>query len=150
MLYFDLVHGKIQRDGFLDSIPQLIEELPNCLDISKDVLDKSRDSLYDLDKAILRKDRELCTEPSILLSILAYVAEVIRQKVDGVWELRPNSSNKMEPWIKGKYGEASLFDILYYVYEQLTYTEEEYFFLSGVAELFVAQLNEKNKKRNLW
>lgn len=170
MQYYYIVLAEIKKDGFLDSIPQLIDEIPKYLDISRDTLDGSSDSVTLLDQAIERKGKESCSEPRVLLPIVAYIGEVVRRAVDGHWEIRkeyneqwqliierlagyyPGREMKMVPWIVGKSGSAeSLSFIFNYIYDQLTDKESEtseYCLIEVVVNEFKHRLSEKKKRKS--
>ncbi|MCY7274519.1 MAG: hypothetical protein LH702_12485 [Phormidesmis sp. CAN_BIN44] len=65
----------------------MITELAAQLDIPIQQLDKSGNSLKVVDKAIHRKGQSKCLEAEIFAPLVAYVGEVLRQRINGRWEM---------------------------------------------------------------
>lgn len=84
-----LLHGRLpQGQNFINQISELITELAAQLDIPIQQLDRSGDSLKVVDKAIHREGQSKCLEAEIFAPLVAYVGEVLRQRINGRWEMR--------------------------------------------------------------
>lgn len=95
-----VLHERLpQGQDFINQVPQLIHDLATKLGISPQQLDKSGSSLEIVDRAIRRKGRTKCLEPEIFAPLVAYVGEVIQQRVGGHWEMRATETDVWEPWV---------------------------------------------------
>ncbi len=84
-----LLHGRLpQERDFINQVPELINELAVKLDIPLQQLDKSEKSLEAVDWAVRRKGQYKCLEAEIFAPLVAYVGEVIKQEINGRWEMR--------------------------------------------------------------
>lgn len=115
-----LLHGRLpQGQNFPNEVPNLLDELAVKLSILVEQLDKSKNSLKKVDQALRRKGRSKCLEAEIFAPLVAYVGEVIRQKVGGHWEMRANYYGDVwEPWLIDAQGRcipifSSVYDELY-------------------------------------
>lgn len=103
-----LLHGRIpQGQNFVNQVPELIQELAVRLNIPSEHLDKSENSLTIVDRAVQRKGSGKCLEAKIFAPLVAYVGEVIKQEVNGRWEMRPTEDPETwEPWIVDSQGQS--------------------------------------------
>jgi hypothetical protein len=74
-------------ERFPSEVDALVAKLPQLLRIDVSVLDFSEDSLDVIDSAIRRLGSERLLTGDVFPSFVAYVGEVIRRHVNGVWEL---------------------------------------------------------------
>lgn len=108
-----------QGQKFPHEIPSLVDELAVKLSIPVEQLDRSKESLQKIDRAIKRKGRSKCLAAGTFACLLAYVGEAIRQQVGGHWEMRATDySDVWEPWLIDAQGRAipifsSVYDELY-------------------------------------
>lgn len=77
-----------QGHHFVEQVPELIDALAAKLNIPLQRLDKSEKSLEVLDQAIQHRGQAECLEADTFAPLVAYVGEVIRQAVNGAWEMR--------------------------------------------------------------
>ncbi len=89
-----------QGQDFINQVPELVHDLATKLGISPQQLDKSGRSLEIVDRAIRCKGRRKCLEPEIFAPLVAYVGEVLQQRVGGHWEMRATENPDVwEPWV---------------------------------------------------
>jgi hypothetical protein len=98
-----------QGRGFIEAAPQLAQELSAKLQIDARALDGSLDSLEHIDEAARRLGgHNFFQDPTILVSLVAYVGEVMREATDGHWEIRVfpegEDSDHWEPVVVGGNG----------------------------------------------
>ena len=75
--------------GFIEGVPQLVQELPRKLHLGANALNGGVKSLDYIDKATRHLGGpEILEDPPILASIVAYVGEVMRKATDGRWAIR--------------------------------------------------------------
>jgi hypothetical protein len=112
-----------QGENFIETVPQLIAQLAVKLDIAREELDNSEQSLYKIDEAAQQLLESEVLEEEIYAPLVAYVGEFIRQQTDGNWEMRLNQSGTekfWEAWIvrsDGSYCSPSI-PILNFLYER--------------------------------
>lgn len=88
-----LPHGQ----QFADVCVEVAVQLHSYLNIDARLLDKTLESLSELDRVVQKKDRSECLSPPIFESLLAYIGEVIKNiKKDVYWEMRKLDSNNSE------------------------------------------------------
>ena len=88
--------------GFIDTVAQLVQELPGKLQLDAEALNGSVDSLQCVDEAVRRLGGQKCFgDTAILASVVAYVGEVMREATHGRWENRAEGSERWEPVIVG-------------------------------------------------
>ena len=89
------------ENDFIEYIPQLITDLAIKLKIPPEMLDRSVDSLIKVDAAIRKYGKAKSLEAPIFPMLVAYVGEVMRQEIEGRWEMRLSEIDKeiWEPWI---------------------------------------------------
>lgn len=78
----------LDAERFQTQFPKLVAELPELLDIERDLLNFSEESLDAVDSAIRKIGSERILTPEVFPSLTAYVGEVIRRQVNGSWEVR--------------------------------------------------------------
>ena len=87
-------------ERFRTDVPTMVGELPTLLGIKSESLDYSEKSLDAVDRAIRRLGSERFMSGEVFPSLIAYVGEVIRRHVRGVWEIRSTSDGaRLEPEI---------------------------------------------------
>ncbi|MBV6627410.1 MAG: hypothetical protein KI793_31460 [Rivularia sp. (in: Bacteria)] len=110
----------LQGQNFLDSIPVLIDNLASYLDIPKEQLNKTLESLEQIDRLVRRKGRRKFLKPKLFSALLAYVGEAINQEINSCWELKLyklDGDEILEPWIIAPNGNA--ITLHNSIYEQL-------------------------------
>ena len=110
----------LQGQNFLDSIPVLIDNLASYLNIPKEQLNKTLESLEQIDRLVRRKGRRKFLEPKIFSALLAYVGETINQETNARWELKlwkDDDEEIWEAWIIAPNGNA--ITLHNSIYEQL-------------------------------
>ncbi len=114
-------HGQ----GFPDQIDNLKARLAELLDLPTDDLDYSLESLDLVDQTI--KTRFLPEErlgPTLFPCLVAYLGEVVRQLVDGTWEMRHAShADIWEPWVRSPQGRE--FAPFFCLHDQLSHPTDE-------------------------
>jgi hypothetical protein len=91
-----LSHGQ----NFIAHVPTLIDELAQRLSLPRETLDKSSDSLKRIDAFIKNKGEEWILESGVLAPLVAYVGEIIKQLINGEWQMRVLVDGKTwEPYI---------------------------------------------------
>ena len=106
--------------GFPERIPARLAKLADVLELADDDLDFSLGSLKTIDARL----KERCKPEDRLNGVLfpglvAYLGEVVRQRVNGTWEMRHAShADVWEPWIHSPDGRE--FAPFVCLYEQLT------------------------------
>jgi hypothetical protein len=115
-----ILHGKlIQGQAFIDEVPSLIQRLSGEFKINVSELNRSEASLELIDKGVRKKGRKKCLNAEIFPALVAYTGEVIRQAVQGRWEVRPTDDPEVwEPWIINDNGKTyppfiTVYDELY-------------------------------------
>jgi len=104
--------GNEFSDGqaFIRAVPQLVQQLPAKLHLKASSLNRSIESLDDIDRAAGRIGGPECLDdPAILAPIVAYVGEVMREVTGGRWEVRysmgPGGEDSWQPIIVGANGQ---------------------------------------------
>jgi hypothetical protein len=115
-----ILHDKLpQGQTFADEVPSLIQHLSEELKVNISKLNGSEASLELIDEGIRKKGRKKCLNAEVFPALLAYIGEVIRQAVQGCWDVRPTDDPEVwEPWIIDNNGKAyapfiTLYDELY-------------------------------------
>lgn len=90
-----------QGKDFIQDVPHLVDELPGLLNLPEADLDKSVDSLIQVDEAIEKIGQRECMEPPYFPALVAYAGEVLRTVRGGKWEMFPAQRfpEIWEPWI---------------------------------------------------
>ncbi len=88
-------------EDFPEHVPQLIDDLAHLLKIRRDVLDGTMDSLNAVDAALKKYGKRKSLQAPVFSALVAYSGEVMRQKVQGKWEMRFEGAYApvWEPWI---------------------------------------------------
>src|SRR5207302_1942969 len=96
-----MLQGRLpQGERFIDEIPKLIDLLSEQLGIPRDHLDATETSLDEIDEALRRMGSRRALQPPIFPALMAYVGEVIRHEVGGLWRLQLAADNETwEPWV---------------------------------------------------
>jgi hypothetical protein len=100
-----------QHQDFIAEIPSLISKLPQVLNIPSTKLDMSESSLLQINRAICRKGKIECEIPDIVQMLTAYLGEMLRQAVNGQWEMRSVTHSREGeikfPWVIAPNGHTS-------------------------------------------
>lgn len=112
----------LQGQDFLNSIPVLFDNLNLHLGIPKEQLNRTLESLNKLDNFVIIKGIRKCLEPEIFPALIAYIGEVIKDKINVRWESilhLDNGEQIYEPWLVAPNGNTvTLHDLIYkYLYE---------------------------------
>jgi hypothetical protein len=102
--------------GFSAQIPELTDRLAQLVDLPAEELDYSPESLEILDESIKARFKpEEQLGAAVFPCLVAYLGEVVRQMVDGSWEVRHAShADVWEPWVRSPHGrEFAPFACLY-------------------------------------
>lgn len=133
----------LQGQKFLDSIPILINNLASYLNIPKEQLNKTLESLEQIDKLVRRKGRRKFLKPKLFLALLAYVGETINQEINACWELKlwkDDDEEISEPWIIAPNGNA--ITLHNSIYEQLDEGRTCYIWVT--ADTAIRRLTDKS------
>ena len=102
-----ILHGR-SPDGpsFAELVPGRLATLPNILGLPTAKLDLSLKSIRSVEKAVKRIGFQQCLKETIFPALLAYIGEVMRQQVQGKWQMVPSEqeSGIWEPWIEDQLG----------------------------------------------
>ena len=99
---FDL--AEFQRQDNANALAKDALELN--LELRKDTLDFSRQSLSPLERAIRKQKWTTGTESEKIVSLLSYFGETLRLAVHGDWEFRPSPENFEVPLILSEAGNS--------------------------------------------
>jgi hypothetical protein len=115
-----------QDQDFIAEIPSLISRISQTLDIAPEKLDMSEASLRQINKAIYRKGKVECETPDIIQMLTAYLGEMLKNAVNGHWEMRSvaNHEEVQFPWVVSPNGYASPIPSL--IFKELTEGERCY------------------------
>jgi hypothetical protein len=96
--------------AFIEAVPQLVQQLPAKLRLKGVNLNRSLESLDQIDRATARLGAPECLDdPALLAPIVAYVGEVMREATGGHWQVRawqgPAGENAWQPIIVGADGQ---------------------------------------------
>jgi len=92
----------LSSEDFIQHIPELIDQLTILLEIPKDKLNKSMDSLLEVETKVRRLGRAKCIVAPIFSAVVAYMGEIIIAQIpDSHWQMRVSSQvpDVWEPWI---------------------------------------------------
>jgi hypothetical protein len=135
-----------ERQDFVDQVPQLIATLPALIEISKEDLDYSLDSLAKVEEAVNRTGRSKSLQSPLFEALVAYVGEVMRQAANGVWETR-KSERIWVSWVSiSERAYCDPIDLVYDVFERSS-TNAEYALQDAVrGELSIGRLKPGARK----
>jgi hypothetical protein len=107
--------------GFPDQIPELLAKLADFLQLADGDLDFSLESLHTLDARLEERSKpEDRLGSKLFPALVAYLGEVVRQSLDGAWEMRHTRQPDIwEPWVHSPDGRE--FAPFVCLYEQLTH-----------------------------
>ncbi|MBK9264012.1 MAG: hypothetical protein IPM54_29945 [Polyangiaceae bacterium] len=91
-----------QGPQFIEAVPGLVDELAVRLQLPRESLDGSLDSLDVVEEALLKKIRprsRILEIPNLFASIIAYTGEVGRKLTGGHWHLNEVHGGIWEPYI---------------------------------------------------
>ncbi len=125
-----------QQNQFIVAIPQLCNQLSTKFSIPQQKLDKTQASLSYVELAIKRYGKGKCLSPEIFPHLLAYIGEVIRQKTEGIWEMKLTEEEIWEPWIVAPDGRK--YEIFIDLHRQLS---DEPLRICDIAERAIDALN---------
>jgi hypothetical protein len=105
------LHG----NEFVENVPELLDNLPSRLGLTRDDLDLSIQSLAKVDMRLQSLGPDACLAPELFDPLVAYLGEVIRKHLGGTWRLEFQPDYDIyEPWIVAASGERHTpFMILY-------------------------------------
>ncbi|MDI1475566.1 hypothetical protein QHF84_03115 [Polyangium sp. y55x31] len=91
-----------QGAHFIEAVPSLIDELARTLEIPRESLDSSFDSLYLVEKALkkIRPKRRILEIPNLFPGLVAYAGEVMRKATGGEWFLTEVGGSIHEPYVR--------------------------------------------------
>jgi hypothetical protein len=116
-----ILKGRIPYgEAFIQHVPELIDQLAILLKIPGDQLDNSMESLLKVEVKVKRLGRKKCVEAPIFPALVAYIGEVMRNKIPGgQWKMERSHqiAEIWEPWIvdpQGRYCNSwsALYDML--------------------------------------
>jgi hypothetical protein len=87
-----------RRETFVDSVPRLLVELPELLGVDATALDLSYPSLDKVSSACERLGMDKVMN-SCYDHLVAYVGEIIRQRINGLWAMRTEHTEHPYPFV---------------------------------------------------
>jgi hypothetical protein len=98
-----------QGETFAGEVPNLIAALAKRLRLDPGALDMTEGSLDAVDRALRKMSaRRILTSSEVFAPLTAYLGEVIRQAIDGRWEMRQDAYDRTWiPWIVDSAGWSS-------------------------------------------
>ena len=121
-----ILSGRLpQGQTFPDQVQELTARLAEWIDLPVDDLDYSFESLEQIDQSVkARFQPEERLTARIFPCLVAYLGEVVRQLVDGAWEMRHAShADVWEPWVRSRQGRE--FAPFVCVYDQLIHHADQ-------------------------
>jgi hypothetical protein len=102
-------------EDFPSYVPELINLLATHLQIPREELDGSWESLSKLDKAVVKYGLDKSFEFPVFPALIAYCSEIMIRKTNGRWLMRFDERHRVwEPWVVGANGRRiQLFTSLY-------------------------------------
>ena len=91
-----------QGAHFIEAVPSLIDDLARTLEIPRESLDSSFDSLYLVEKALkkIRPKRRILEITNLFPGLVAYAGEVMRKATGGEWFLTEVGGSIYEPYVR--------------------------------------------------
>ncbi len=95
------LHGRLTLGGeFATSIPRLLEQVRERLELPKDKFALDDATFKQIDRVYLKRvGRYNCFKPEHFEPLLAYVGEYLRSKLGGRWDMKQGSDQTWEPWL---------------------------------------------------
>jgi hypothetical protein len=92
-------------DEFIRHIPELVTSLPRLLRVDPASLDGTEESIAVIDIVVDELGSGHFSTPDVFQSVVAYVGEVIRRRIDGSWDVQLGQDGRTwEPDIIDRYG----------------------------------------------
>jgi hypothetical protein len=94
--------------SFPGQVTQLVQQLPELMGLSPDVLDFTFESLQSFDRILMESDLEEALEAHIFPVLVAYCGEILRRVIHGEWDMRRAQvdPNIWEVWVRSTDGAA--------------------------------------------
>jgi hypothetical protein len=121
-----ILEGRLlQGKDFPQQVEQFTAKLAELVDLPPAALDYSLESLKFLDQRVKEHFKPADRLGAVLFpSLVAYLGEVVRQRVEGVWEMRQAyRADIWEPWVRSANGRE--FAPFLCVYDQLINHEDD-------------------------
>ncbi|MDI1442977.1 hypothetical protein [Polyangium sp. 6x1] len=100
---FHMLEGNLPQGAhFVEAVPSLIDDLAKILEIHRESLDSSFDSLQLVDKALkkTRPKQRILEIPNLFPGLIAYAGEVMRKASGGEWWINEIAGPIYEPYVR--------------------------------------------------